>query len=81
MEMLRHLLSFVFNPIAGVKGKYEPVKIWVNPNDERDFLVMAKLPARQAREVECERIAADRDIIVGSKDGNCQRDALQATTA
>eukprot|EP00965_Chrysotila_dentata_P035043 1166271-Pleurochrysis_carterae.AAC.1 len=78
MEMLRHLLSFVYNPLAGVKGKYEPVKIWVNPNDERDFLVMAKLPTRQAREAEYESIAATQDIIVGSA-GGCQRDAVQAT--
>eukprot|EP00966_Prymnesium_polylepis_P323969 7380090-Prymnesium_polylepis.1 len=46
METLRHLLSFVYNKQT---DDYDPIKIWVNPNDERDYLVMAKLASRPAR--------------------------------
>eukprot|EP00965_Chrysotila_dentata_P201689 6180697-Pleurochrysis_carterae.AAC.1 len=40
---------------------------------------MTQLPTRQEREAEYESIASEQNIIVGSKDGNCQRDAVQVT--
>ena len=40
METQRHLLSFVFDRST---GKYTPIRIWENPNDASDYLVMAQL--------------------------------------
>jgi len=72
METLRHLLSFVYNKET---DDYEPIKIWTNPNDERDYLVMAKLASRPARKKEFNKMASTCNIIVGA-DGRCQRDPV-----
>ena len=72
METLRHLLSFVYNRET---DNHDPIKIWVNPNDERDYLVMAKLASRPARKKEFNSMAQACNIIVGA-DGRCQRDPL-----
>eukprot|EP00965_Chrysotila_dentata_P010914 355221-Pleurochrysis_carterae.AAC.1 len=71
METLRHLLSFVFDP---ADDTYKPIRIWENPNDPTDFLVMAQLASRQAREKEFNTLADTCNIVVGA-DGHCQRDA------
>eukprot|EP00965_Chrysotila_dentata_P111275 3678803-Pleurochrysis_carterae.AAC.1 len=63
--------------LAGGTGRYEPIKIWINPNDERDFLVMTKLATQQAREAEFEELAG-HECIVTSEGGHCQRDAVKA---
>ena len=72
METLRHLLTFTYDPKS---DHYSPIKIWVNPNDPEDYLVMTKLASRQARKKEFNSIADECAIIVGP-DGHCQRDAV-----
>ena len=72
METLRHLLSFVYDP---VKDHYDPIKIWVNPNDEDDYLIMTKIASRPARKKEFDAIADECAIVVGP-DGHCQRDSV-----
>ena len=71
MDTLRHLLSFVYNRTT---DKYVPVKVWVNPHDEKDFLVSTQIANRPARKKEFDQIANTCNIIVGA-DGHCQRDA------
>eukprot|EP00965_Chrysotila_dentata_P056186 1863001-Pleurochrysis_carterae.AAC.1 len=73
METLRHLLSYVFDAEADT---YRPIRIWENPNDSTDFLVMTQLASRQSREKEFSSMAAECNIIIGS-DGHCQRDATE----
>eukprot|EP00965_Chrysotila_dentata_P047186 1565914-Pleurochrysis_carterae.AAC.1 len=53
METLRHLLSYVYDKEADT---YKPIRIWENPNDPSDFLVMASLASRQMREKEFDGI-------------------------
>eukprot|EP00965_Chrysotila_dentata_P116148 3839799-Pleurochrysis_carterae.AAC.1 len=60
METLRHLLSFVFDP---GDDNYKPIKIWENPNDPTDFLVMTQLASRQAREKEFSSLADACNIV------------------
>lgn len=72
METLRHLLSFVYDPAT---NEYQPIKVWVNPNDENDYLVMAKLASRQKRKSDFNALADECNIVVGP-DGHCQRDAV-----
>ena len=72
METLRHLLSFVYDHQADT---YSPIKIWVNPHDEDDYLVMTKLASRPARKKEFNSIADECSIVVAA-DGHCQRDAV-----
>eukprot|EP00965_Chrysotila_dentata_P236192 6201174-Pleurochrysis_carterae.AAC.1 len=73
METLRHLLSYVFDADTDI---YRPIKIWENPNDLSDFLVMTQLASRQARKREFNALAAECNTVVGS-DGHCRRDATE----
>ena len=75
-ETLRHLLSFVYDADS---DKYVPLKLWQNPDEPNDFVVSARLPSRQAREKEYNALAADCEILVGSK-GNCERCAIRAAS-
>lgn len=72
MEMLRHLLSFVYDKTS---NNYVPIKIWVNPNDERDFLLATQLVSKHSRQKDFEYLAGQCHIVVGA-DGHCQRDAV-----
>uniref|UniRef100_A0A7S4BZD0 Uncharacterized protein n=1 Tax=Chrysotila carterae TaxID=13221 RepID=A0A7S4BZD0_CHRCT len=72
MESLRHLWSFVYDK---EDDKYKPTRIWENPNDPNDYLVMASLTSRQCREQEFDSMAAEANIIVGPG-GHCQRDSV-----
>ena len=76
MDTLRHLLSFTYDRGS---DKYVPIKIWVNPNDENDFLVMTRLAGRHAREKLYNELVSDCDIVVGPS-GSCERDAVHAVT-
>eukprot|EP00965_Chrysotila_dentata_P247259 6207648-Pleurochrysis_carterae.AAC.1 len=71
METLRHLLSFIYDKDT---DKYAPIRVWENPNDTSDFLVMTSLASRQSREKEFNLMADAADIVV-SPNGHCQRDA------
>ena len=59
----------VYDPIA---DGYVPIKIWENPNDKNDYLVMAKLASRQAREKEFSSIAKTPELWFS----NCRYRAL-----
>lgn len=72
MEALRHFLSFIYDPAS---DSYKPIRVWVNPNDDDDYLVMASIASRPARKAEFESLAKQCDIVVGP-DGHCQRDAV-----
>ena len=48
-DTLRRLLSFIYNAAS---DKYEPIKVWENPFNERDFLVSPALTSRVLRERE-----------------------------
>ena len=73
METLRHLLSFTYDRPS---NNYMPIKIWENPHDESDFLVMAQLAGRRARHADFNAIAGTCGIVVGA-DGHCQRDTVE----
>ena len=75
METLRHLLSFVYDRTI---NKYVPIKIWVNPNDESDYVVMANVASRPARKKNFESIARTCNITIGDN-GHCQRDVIEVT--
>jgi hypothetical protein len=76
METLRHLLSYVYD--AATDG-YVPIKAWVNPADDGDFVLSAVLAGRTARETEFNKIAATMNIVVGAN-GRCERDAIECTS-
>jgi hypothetical protein len=50
----------------------------VNPNDERDYLVMTQLAPRAQWKKEFEELASACNIVVGAN-GRCQRDAVELT--
>jgi hypothetical protein len=77
METLRHLLSFIYDPII---DDYVPVKVWVNPRDPAQYVLSAQLASRQRREADFRMLAGACDITVGIA-GNCQRDPLSVTEA
>ena len=70
MEVLRHLLSFVYDPAT---NKYLPVRVWENPDDPSDFVASAKLPGRHRRETLYRDLVDACDIVVGPN-GRCERD-------
>eukprot|EP00966_Prymnesium_polylepis_P310092 7164765-Prymnesium_polylepis.1 len=72
METLNHLLTDTFN--ASIDA-YEPIKAWVNPYDETDFLCISRLASRRQREKEYNLIASAMNISVNAK-GRCERDAI-----
>lgn len=76
METLRHLLSYVYDPVT---DGYVPIKAWVNPTDDDDFVLSAALVGRRAREKEFNEIAGTMNIIVGAN-GRCERDAIECTS-
>ena len=61
MDTLRHLLSFVFDRST---GKYVPIRIWENPNDPSDYLVMTQLVPRDKWKAEFNSMAAKCNITV-----------------
>ena len=73
METLRHLLSFTYDRGS---NQYKPIKVWENPHDESDFLVMTQLAGRRARHKDFNAIAGTCGIVVGA-DGHCQRDTVE----
>jgi hypothetical protein len=50
----------------------------VNPNDERDYLVMAQLASTQRWKAEFQGLAEECNICVGAN-GKCQRDSIELT--
>ena len=76
METLRHLLSFVYDPVT---DSYEQIKVWRDENNPGDFVLMAALPARSAREADYRRCVERAEIQVSSS-GACERDAVQAAS-
>ena len=76
METLRHLLSYVYDPVT---DSYEQIKVWRNENNPGDFVLMAALPARSAREADYRRCVERAEIQVSSS-GACERDAVQAAS-
>ena len=76
METLHHLLSFVYNPS---NDKYEPIRVWTNPNDKSDVVLCARLASRGAREKLFREMADGMGIVVGST-GRCERDAIKCTS-
>ena len=70
-DTLRHLLSFVYDP---VKDKYEPIKVYEDPQKPGSFVAAARLACRQEREKCFNEMADTCDIVVGA-DGHCERDA------
>ena len=73
METLRHLISFIYDPIADT---YVPIRVWQNPHAEKDYVLAAKLAARVPREKEYDSIVSTMDIIVGAN-GRCERDVVK----
>ena len=69
MEVLHHLLSFIYDPEL---DSYIPIKVWENEDDPGDFVLTAKLASRQSREREYKTLADGFDIVVGSN-GRCER--------
>ena len=55
---------------------YMPIKVWENPNDSSDFLIMTQLAGRRARHADFNSIAGTCGIVVGA-DGHCQRDTVE----
>ena len=76
METLRHLLSHVYDAATNT---YVPIKAWVNPKDDSDFVLTATLAGRWAREKEFERLASKMNIVVGAN-GRCERDAVECAS-
>ena len=76
METLRHLLSFVYDPVA---DRYEPIRVWQDPDRPKAFVAAARLACRQKREGCFDEIAQTCDIVVGA-DGRCERDASKLTS-
>ena len=76
MDTLRHLLSFVYDPVA---DKYTPISVWTNPYDESDIVLTAALASRWPREREYKAIASEMNITVGSN-GRCERDTIACTS-
>ena len=75
-ETLRHLLSYVYDPVT---DSYVPIKAWVNPKDGSDFVLSAVLAGRAARERQFNEIANTMNIVVGAN-GRCERDAIECTS-
>ena len=75
-EALRHLLSFVYDPVV---DKFVPIRAWQNPHRPSDYVLSAKLASRQAREGEYHQIAAGMDVVVGVN-GRCERDVVKCAS-
>ena len=60
MDTLRHLLSHVYDAATDF---YVPIKEWVNPKDDDDFVLTATLAGRYAREKEFDRLASKMNIV------------------
>ena len=55
-----HLLSHVYDAAT---DSYVPIKEWVNPKDDDDFVLTATLAGRYAREKEFDRLASKMNIV------------------
>jgi hypothetical protein len=76
-EALRHLLSFIYNPET---NKYEPIRVWEDPDDPTSCVLSCQLANRQKREALYAELIGDSDIIV-SASGRCERDAVKLASA
>ena len=78
MDDLRHLLSFVYDPVT---DKYDRYHVWVNPNDgmSSDTVDMPRLVGRAGRETLFSQLADASEITVGDS-GRCERDAIKCAT-
>ena len=77
MEVLRHLLSFIYEPLT---DSYDPIVAWTNPHDSHDVVLAACLVGRYSREKLYHELVADCEITVGDN-GRCERDAVVLTSA
>uniref|UniRef100_A0A7S0L6P5 Uncharacterized protein n=1 Tax=Coccolithus braarudii TaxID=221442 RepID=A0A7S0L6P5_9EUKA len=73
MEVLRHLLSFVYDPPT---DKYLPIQVWENPDDPADFVSAVVMPGRHRRETLYRELVSDCEIVVGPN-GRCERDCVK----
>ena len=71
MDVLRHLLSFMYDPLADT---YNGIAVWTNLHDSADVVHMPSIVGRPGREACFAALAAEGEIIVGD-DGRCERDA------
>ena len=71
MQNIYRLMSFIYNPVT---DKYEPIKVWEDPNDSGNFVAMATIASRERREKLFKQMVIDEEIIVGAN-GRCERDA------
>ena len=76
MEILRHLLSFIYDPVARI---YRPIPIWVNPDDDTDVENVPCLVGRYKREKLFHELA-DACLIKVGANGRCERDARVCAT-
>ena len=76
MDILRHLLSFIYNPTTDT---YDPIKVWVNPSDSSDCVETAHLVGRTLREREYRSIAKDCGVTVCATTGRCERDTRKVS--
>ena len=71
MDDLRHLLSFIYQPLC---DSYQPIMLWVNAHDPTDSIAMPALVGRAGRERLFWSLAGEGEITVG-ENGRCERDA------
>ena len=76
MDRLRHLLSFIYCPVA---DSYMPIKVWVNPTDTTDCVETAQLVGRTLREREYKVIADSCGVAVCANTGRCERDTKRVS--
>ena len=76
MEKLRHLLSFIFNPVLNM---YIPLAVWIS-KWRLPSVFGPTLVSRQKREAEFSRLTANAEIVVDAM-GSCQRDTVRVTEA
>ena len=74
-ESLRHLMSFVYDP---VERKYNAIRVYEDPNDDKSFVAAATIASRERREKLFGELADAQGIVVGSN-GRCERDAAKIT--
>ena len=77
MEVLRHLLSFIYDADTDT---YDPICAWINPYDPDDVVLTASLVGRYRREKLYHQLVDDCEITVG-ENGRCERDAVKLASA
>ena len=76
METLRHLLSFIYDPLT---DRYNQLKAWVHPTNPADFIAGPCLAGRHNREKLVNELADACEICVGDN-GRCERDAVKCAS-